>query len=277
MFGLAANGRSVIQIRDHLRKEYPARLAFVRSWVLRVLHNPVYTGKISKTAVKPEGYGRVRPLPGEWVDSHEPIVPPDLFAIVQKAIEGRARGRRPTEQSGTAHYLMRGIARCAFCKSLISPIRRSPPHTTGYYVCNRRLQPSQATGERCKDSGYLRQDRTDETLTKEIGVYVKSIRKALARPPAHVKRPDFERQRIAIINGRENVLRLVAAGETTFEAATRALRDAEDKLATLDAAETEFKASLTDDTAENRRGEFPGWFGARCWGSEHLLAHLASS
>jgi hypothetical protein len=29
MFALAANGRSIIQIRDHLRAKYPGKLAFV--------------------------------------------------------------------------------------------------------------------------------------------------------------------------------------------------------------------------------------------------------
>jgi hypothetical protein len=46
----------------------------------------------------------------------------------------------------------------------------------------------------------------------------------------------------------------VAEGLVTFEVATNTLREIEGEMATVDAADAEFKASLTQDTAKNRQG-----------------------
>lgn len=46
----------------------------------------------------------------------------------------------------------------------------------------------------------------------------------------------------------------MAEGLVTFDAAASTLRDIESELAGVDAAGAEFKASLTQDTAENRKG-----------------------
>jgi hypothetical protein len=59
----------------------------------------IYTGKLSKTPVKPNGHESYIPLPGEWISSHEAIVSTELFATVQKALDTRRPGRKPKDES----------------------------------------------------------------------------------------------------------------------------------------------------------------------------------
>src|SRR5262249_51446844 len=97
-------------------------------------------------------------------------------------------------------------------------------------------------------------------LSAEVGTYVKAIKKSLARPPAQVKRQTSRSgapmsvRSADVRKKRDNVLKLVAEGLVTFDVAANTLRDIEGELATVDAADAEFKASLTQDTAENRQG-----------------------
>lgn len=255
MFELAANGKSVVAIGKHLRTNYmdagSIKHRFSLSWVIHALHHPIYAGKLSKTPVRPKDNHRARPLPGDWFDAHEPIVSWDLFAIVQKALETRRAGRKHQGDSVTAAFLMRGLARCSICGSVITSI--APGHRqTGYYVCYSRLRGN--LGKKCPDAPYIRQTTADEHLAREAATYVKAIRKALARDPVQVKRPDFDKRRSDIRAKRDNVLKLVAEGLATFEAAANTLRGIESELAGVDAAEAEFNASLTQDTPENRKG-----------------------
>lgn len=254
MFQQSANGWSTVRISKDLRKRYPGeRCAFSFTWVSHALHNPIYTGKVSRTAVRPNGHTRSAPLPGEWVDAHEPIVSSDLFAIAQRGLATRLSGRKPASESSTASFLMRGVARCSFCKGAIGCIPRRGRHKSGYYVCNRRLTSSKYDSN-CPDAPYLRQDTVDESMAREVGVFLKSIKKALGRPPAQIKKPDFEKRRADVHRKRDNVLKLVAEGLVTFDAAANTLREIENELASVDAAAAEFNAALTQDTSENRRG-----------------------
>lgn len=253
MFMRSANGWSNVRIHKQLRAEHPGERRFSLTWVAHTLHNPIYTGKISKTAVRPNGHTGSAPLPGDWIDAHEAIVPPDLFAIVQKGMATRLSGRKPENESGTAHFLMRGVARCALCEATIGSIPQRGRHKSGYYVCNTRLTASKHEKD-CPAAPYLRQDVVDESLARQVGAYLKAAQKALARPPAQVKKPDFGRHRADVRKKRDNILRLVAAEKTTFEYAANVLREIEAELAEVDAAAAEFDAVLTQDTAENRKG-----------------------
>jgi DNA invertase Pin-like site-specific DNA recombinase len=253
MFERSANGWSNVRLHKHLRGEHPGERLFSLTWVAHTLHNPIYTGKISTTAVRPNGHTGSAPLPGDWIDAHEAIISPDLFAIVQRALATRLSGRKPANESGTASFLMRGVARCAICNAAIGCIPRRGRHKSGYYVCNTRLTASRYDKD-CPQAPYLRQDTVDVYLARQVGAYLKAIRKALARPPAQVKKPDFEKRRADVRRKRDNILRLVAHGDTTFEHAANILREIETELAEVDAAAAEFDASLTQDTAENRKG-----------------------
>jgi DNA invertase Pin-like site-specific DNA recombinase len=254
MFDLAANGLSILRIRAHMLAKYgesPGR-RFGITWVSRGLRNRVYTGQLSKTPVRPNGRSRL--LPGEWIDTHDPIVTPDLFAIVQKAIDTRLPGRKPDGQSRTAGYLMRGLARCSICKLTFAALAPSPrAHRPGYYICNRRLTISKGSAG-CPDAPYMRQTTTDEVLTQQTVTFLKAITKALAHPPAPIKKPAFDTQRTAIRQKRDRVIKLVAENITTLEAAANTLHEIDVHLGLIDAAEAEHRASLSQDTAENRNG-----------------------
>jgi hypothetical protein len=254
MFQHSANGWSTVRISKDLRARHPGeRCVFSFTWVSHALHNPVYTGKVSKVAVRPNGHTGSAPLPGEWIDAHEPIVSSDLFAIVQRGLATRLSGRKPVTESGTASFLMRGVARCAICNGAIGAIPRRGRHKSGYYVCNRRLTASKYEKD-CPDAPYLRQDTVDESLPREVATFLKSIRKALGRSPAQIKKPDFEKRRADVHRKRDNVLKLVAEEIVTFDAAANTLREIESELAGVDAAAAEFNAALTQDTSENRKG-----------------------
>jgi hypothetical protein len=254
MFQHSANGWSTVRISKDLRTKHSGeRCVFSFTWVSHALHNPVYTGKVSKTAVRPSGHTGSAPLPGDWIDAHDPIVSPDLFAIVQKGLATRLSGRKPANESGTAPFLMRGIARCSLCNGAIGSIPRRGRHKSGYYVCNRRLTASKYDKD-CPDAPYLRQDTVDENVARDVGIFVKTIKKALVRPPAQIKKPDFEKRRSDVHRKRDNVLKLVAEGLVTFDAAAKTLREIENEIAGVDAAAAEYNAALTQDTSANRKG-----------------------
>lgn len=254
MFELAANGWSLIRINNYLHQQYPTdKRRYGISWVARAFRNRIYTGQLSRTPVRPPG-SSCRTLPGEWIDTHEPIVSPELFAVVQKAIDTRLPGRKPKGESLTAHCLMRGLARCALCSATYAAVAANPKvKRLGYYVCNRRLNVSKGSGG-CPESPYLRHHVADEELTKQVRNFLKVIAKALGRPPVLVKRPDFDGQRAAIRKKRERVIKLVAENLTTFDAAAGALQEIENELGLIDAAEAEHRATLTQDTVANRKG-----------------------
>jgi hypothetical protein len=81
-----------------------------------------------------------------------------------------------------------------------------------------------------------------------------TAKKALGCPPAVVKAPDFDERRATVVKKRERVIKLVAENLIGFDAATGTLKEIERELGTIDAAEGEHKASLSQDTIENRKG-----------------------
>ena len=254
VFDLAANGLSLLRIRASIQRKYGDNHGrrFGLTWVSRGLRNRVYTGQLSRTPVRPNK--STRTLPGDWIDTHEPIVTSDLFAVAQIAINTRRPGRKPEGQSLSAGYLMRGLARCSICNltvRAVAPSARDPK--PGYYVCNRRLRSGKG-GDGCPDAPYLRQTTTDEVLTQRTVTFLKAITKALAHPPTPIKKPAFDAQRAAVRQKRDRVIKLVAENITTLEAATNTLHEIDVQLGLIDAGEAEHKASLTQDTAENRHG-----------------------
>jgi DNA invertase Pin-like site-specific DNA recombinase len=252
-FELAANGVSGLKISMQLTTENPERKRFSVNWVIRTLHNPIYTGKISKTPVKPADHKSYIPLPGDWVRSHEPIISVEMFATVQKAMATRIPGRKPKNESRTASFLMRGLTRCAMCGAILADFC---PHkeSNGYYVCNRKRLAYRKVYGSCADSPYLRQEATDASVRARVIAYLKVAQKSLGRPPAAVKPPDFDERRAVVVKKRERVIKLVAENLIGFDAATSTLKEIEREMGTIDAEEGEHKASLSQDTVENRKG-----------------------
>jgi hypothetical protein len=87
-----------------------------------------------------------------------------------------------------------------------------------------------------------------------MAVYLKAARKALARPPAAVSLPNFDDRRATVVKKRERVIKLVAENLIGFDAATSTLKEIDREMSAIDAAEGEHKASLSQDTVDNRNG-----------------------
>jgi DNA invertase Pin-like site-specific DNA recombinase len=259
MFDLCLAGNSAVKISAILRERYPDVLSFESEWILNALKNRVYAGQLALTAVKPKGYTSTIRRPAEWMDAHEPIVSMDNWLAAQDALLGRrSYGAVPRQESKTANWIMRGIARCAICGSTIAaaPNSNSGRHKhAGYYVCHRRLKCK--TGERCMKAPLRRQAETDEFLLNETAKHFDVIRGELLQSPVVVQNPNadqFESKRAELIAQRERLVSLVMAGTWSMEVIDRKAKQIEADLVSLTIEERRTKIEQTDDTIENRNG-----------------------
>ncbi|MBK9266215.1 MAG: recombinase family protein [Polyangiaceae bacterium] len=259
MFDLCIAGNSAVKISAILRDRYPGVLSFESEWILNALKNRVYAGQLALTAVKPKGHTSTIRRPAEWIDAHEPIVSMETWLTAQDAlVSRRAYGAVPRKESKTANWIMRGIARCAICGSVIAaaPNSDSGRHThAGYYVCHRRLKCK--SGERCKTAPFHKQAETDEFLLSETEKHFEEIRGELMQNPEPVRNPNadqFESKRADLIAARERLLALVMAGTWSLEVIDRKAKQIESDLMALTIEERRSTIQETDDTIENRNG-----------------------
>jgi DNA invertase Pin-like site-specific DNA recombinase len=255
MFTLAANGTSAEKMSDHLRAKYPGIGAFGATWVLMVLRNRIYTGQLARTSVRPKRHTRAEQLPAEWVDAHEPIIDKELFSRVQTAlVSRRSPGRRPSAESQTAQFLLRGLAKCAYCgasMSAIAPQHRKRQHT-GHYVC-RRHREGRTEDQRCPKARYLRADTIESNARGFVLEWLSSLTKTLTRPPRKVEAPDFVAMRREIASKRQRVINLVADGVMSREEITEKVSELNHELAQIDAMEHDFGLTCSKDTVEARK------------------------
>ncbi len=138
MFARCVAGSPVRAIAERLRKLRPDR-AWDKKTIATMLHGRVYLGEVRTTA-------------GAWVAAHEPIIDRITWERAQRALESRRlAGPSPTEESRTHHWLLRGLASCAWCGGHMSaaygPLGRAGDRW-GYYMCRAkcgaRLAPVEA-------------------------------------------------------------------------------------------------------------------------------------
>ncbi|XXT15330.1 recombinase family protein [Sorangium sp. So ce429] len=253
MFALSLEGCSVLEIARRLRQEYGNIKAFGRAWVLVALRNRVYTGRIAKTAVRPQATRGAVQLPAEWIPAHEAIVDDETFNV-QLALRDRRRGRKPQAESATATHLLRSICRCAECGGSVAaiPPSRSGRHKVGYYVCRGHVEQKEK-GVRCKSSAYLRQPDADAAVGEQFLAFARSLLTSLTRPPRQFEKPDFAAQRREIKIARQRVVEFVARGLFTVEDVKVELNRLDDALAAIEAKEAEFKETAGNDTIETRK------------------------
>jgi len=259
MFDLCIAGNSAVKISAIMREQYPDVLSFESEWILNALKNRVYAGQLALTAVKPKGHTSTIRRPAEWVDAHEPIVSMETWLTAQDAlVSRRAYGAVPRKESKTANWIMRGIARCAICGSVIAaaPNSNTKKRThAGYYVCHRRLKCK--SGERCKTAPFHKQAETDEFLLNETERHFEVIRGELMESPVLVLNPNadqYESKRADLIAARERLLALVMAGTWSLEVIDRKAKQIESDLMALTIEERRSTIQETDDTIENRNG-----------------------
>jgi hypothetical protein len=260
MFDLCLAGNSATKISAIMRAEHPGLLNFDPEWILSALKNRMYAGQMALTAVRPKGYTSTIRRPAEWVPTHEPIVSLETWNAAQHALAGRrSYGAVPRTESKTASWIMRGLARCAICGSMVGA---APNSTTGkhqhpgYYVCRRRLQ-NRRGGERCMEAPFLRQEDTDAKLANAARKHFGASKAALTRFPPPPKLPDtarFENERAKLYAQRDRLIKFVMMGDRPLELIDRQSKEIEGKLMALDAEERETVVEVSEDTAANRQG-----------------------
>lgn len=255
IFTMAVNGAGAPKISEFLQGKYPGMAAFGSPWVLMVLHNRVYTGQLAKTTVRPARHASVEQLPAEWVDAHEPIIDKELFSRVQAAlVSRRSPGRRPGADSETAQFLLRGVAKCAYCGGALAAIpaqHRNRQHT-GHYVCRRRRNGGTAA-RRCLKARYLRAGVIESKVRGLVLEWLPALTKALTRPPKNVDAPDFVAMRREIAGKRQRVIDLVADGVMGREEITGKVSRLNHEFAQIDAMEHDFSLTCSKDTVEARK------------------------
>ncbi len=256
MFDLCVRGESLKAIVRHLRANHTG-LRFTNTWVSRALHNRVYTGQLATTPVRGRGAAHYFQAPAEWVDAHEPIIANDVWLRAQAALASRrAGGDRPSRGSGTEYFLMRALATCGVCGSLV---RGVPVHETcktkhlGYYVCRRRTHPPEGR-PRCIQAPYVQQRVADAEIERATLIRLLELRDVLAvapepEPPA----PNFDAKRAALAARRGRLVQAVAAGKLGLDDIDHPLAEIEQELADVETAAAEHAARASGDTVEARR------------------------
>jgi DNA invertase Pin-like site-specific DNA recombinase len=256
MFDRCVRGESIKQIVRYLRAHY-TQLRFTNTWVSRALHNRVYTGQLSTTPVRPRGAPHYFQAQGQWIDAHEPIVSMELFLRAQAALATRrSGGDRPSRGSGTEYFVMRGLATCGLCGSMV---RGVPVHETrwtkhlGYYVCRHRTHPPEGK-PRCEKAPYVQQRIADAEIERATLVRLIELRDILAADPEPTPdAPDFEAKRASIAARRKRLVQAVAAGKLGLDDIDAPIAELDEELAAVEVAAAEHAARTTTDTVEARR------------------------
>jgi len=256
MFHLCISGTGLLDIVRHLRTNYTG-LRFTRTWVFRALHNRVYTGQLATTPVRPRRNAGSFQEPAHWLDTHEAIISMDIWSRAQAALSSRrAGGDRPSRGSGTEYFLLRGLATCGVCGSVV---RGVPVHETcktkhlGYYVCRHRTHPPPGKA-RCVTSPYVQQRVADPEIERATLARLVEVRDLLADAPEPVvKGPDFDAKRAGIAARRKRLVQAVAAGKLALEDIDGPLAELEAERADVDLAAAEHAERAGADTVEGRR------------------------
>ncbi len=256
LFDLCIRGESIVTIVRYLRANYTG-LRFTKTWVGRALRNRVYTGQLATTPVRPRGAPHYSQAPAQWVDAHEPIVSMDIWVRAQAALASRrAGGDRPSKGSGTDDFVMRGLATCSVCGSMV---RGVPVHETcktkhlGYYVCRHRTHPPEGR-PRCIQAPYVQQRVADAEIVRATLARLVELGDLLAvAPDQRPQAPDFEAKRADITARRKRLVTAVAAGKLALDDIDAPLAELEAQLADVNAAAAEHVARANADTLAGRR------------------------
>jgi DNA invertase Pin-like site-specific DNA recombinase len=282
MFERCLRGASLNDIVRHLRANYTG-LRFTRTWVGRALRNRVYTGQLATTPVRPRGAAHSVQGPAQWVDTHQPIVTMDTWGRVQEALASRRTGGdRPHERSGTADFLMRGLAICGVCGARIRGVSTHGSCRRDYYVCRHRTHPPEGR-PRCTMGPYVQQHAADAEIERATLARLMELRElfslARAQPP---QAPDFEAKHAEIAGRRKRLVDAVAAGKLGLDDIDALLAELDAALADVQDAAAEHAARAATDTVEAQRaalafadGVAQAWTGLAPTERRALLAILA--
>jgi DNA invertase Pin-like site-specific DNA recombinase len=256
MFHLCIGGASIVEIARRLRANYTG-LRFTKAWVARALCNRVYAGQLATTPVRSRGAPPGCRRSAEWLDTHEPIVAMDIWSRAQAALASRRTGGdRPRAGSGTESFLLRGLATCGLCGTIVCGVPKYETSTikhVGYYVCRHRPHPPEGR-PRCIKAPYVQQSVLDAEIELVTLARLVELGEHLADAPEPQKKgPDFVAKRASIAARRQRLVQAVAAGKLGLD-------DIDAPIAALDAerdevevAAAEHAACASTDTVEGRR------------------------
>jgi DNA invertase Pin-like site-specific DNA recombinase len=256
MFQMCVGGAGLLDIVRYLRTNHTG-LRFTRTWVFRALHNRVYTGQLATTPVRPRHNASSFQQAAHWLDTHEPIISMDIWSRVQAALSSRrAGGDRPSRGSGTEYFLMRSLATCGVCGTVV---RGVPVHETcntkhlGYYVCRHRTHPPEGR-PRCIQAPYVQQLVADAEVERGTLARLLEVRDLLADAPEPEKKaPDFDAKRASLAARRVRLVQAVAAGKLGLDDIDAPIAAIESERADVEVAAAEYAARASADTVEGRR------------------------
>jgi DNA invertase Pin-like site-specific DNA recombinase len=252
-FDLCIRGFSLSEIARELRRTHAGyRLAEDR--INQMIKNRTYAGQLATTPFRPRDrklWGRATT---QWVDTHETIVPMDVWQRAQAALASRRLGGdRPHAGSGTEVFVLRSLAVCGICGAVArcSIVKRKKTH--GYYVCRHRNHPPEGR-PRCLTAPHVRQDVADAYVEKAALARLVELRDLLAAPPPpRAAAPDFASMRATVAAKRARLVRAVAAGKLSLDDIDAPLRELDDELADIEATAAGHAARGQADTVESRR------------------------
>lgn len=285
MLERCVRGDSIKDIVRYLRAHY-TQLRFAGTWVSRALHNRIYTGQLATTPVRSRGAPHYFQSPAQWVDAHEPIVSMDLWNRAQAALTSRrAGGDRPGAASGTETFLVRALATCGVCGTVVRGVpmvQKNPSRYPGYYVCRHRTHPPEGR-PRCIRAPYVQQRVVDAEIERATLARLVALRGLLVVPPKdQPQAPDFDAKRASIAARRKRLVQAVAAGKLRLEDVDGPIAELDSELADVDTAAAEYAARAGADTVEGRQaalafvgGVSQAWAGLTPAEKRSVLAVLA--
>ncbi len=226
MFHLAANGASTRAIASKLRVEHPETPGLDSGAIGRRLRDRRYIGE-SPTAVVSS---KKRRQWSGWTKTHEPIVDPGVFAIVQAALASRVRsGRKPGPDAASARFLLRSIVRCDHCGRAVECVASHSPSSRrhDYYAC------------RWCSTVRKRRDESDDHVETEALARLEKLASRLAKATQRKaeQAPDFAAARAKVQKAIARLVAAVVSGAMQL-ADVRSAREAlERDMAAIDAEE----------------------------------------
>jgi DNA invertase Pin-like site-specific DNA recombinase len=175
-------GQSLNQIAESIELDFPSEdRVWEKSLMHDVLKNRLYLGEMKDSR-------------GVWLAVHPAIVNHATFARAKEALASRRNGGRPPgAEARTASWLLRGLARCAFCGARMGAAYSR--NDRDYYVCGQRLRHN------C-ENGYMRVEQVDVEVARMAFDRLVELREELARPapkpaaPRGAQGADAKRERL---------------------------------------------------------------------------------
>lgn len=208
---------------------------FTKQQVIRILRNPVYTGRITWAGISQD-------------DCHEPIVSKEQFERVQRILDETTKHRSNRRKSRGRGYPLRGLVRCG-CGAMMTPKgahgRNGKYH---YYECTRKNHVGR-TG--CAALGIPAEALEDAVAARvaEIGTSEEARKEIISQAlklvdaNAHAAEQESTALRNRLTTVKAEIGRLVAVLK---EMGTGALESIRDELARLEKEKRELQRRLDE-------------------------------